>query len=51
MSDQVIDSYFIYSDLEDIPISEAEKVEGACYDSQSETDNQDDDIPVGLRVY
>ena len=55
-SKDVIDLYFVMSELVDIPISEAERVQTACYDSlASDTANKhkDDDsnIPLAKRVY
>ena len=54
--DAVIDLYFVLSDLKDIPISDDEQVETACFDSLStqmmnDNSGDDDPRPMGKRVY
>ena len=46
-SDQVIDGYFIYSDLDDIELSEAEQAEHAQLDAMAE---EDSGVPIGKQV-
>jgi len=52
-ANDVIDLYFVQSDLYDIDITEAERCKMAHYDSMaSENDQPDDDPrPMGMRQY
>jgi len=53
-SEDVIDLYFILSDLVDINLTEAEITENACFDSLASTTARegkgDLNIPIGKRV-
>ena len=54
-SEDVIDLYFILSDLKDIPISEAEQCETAYFDAMSGSGDagrgRGGDVPIGKQVY
>ena len=54
-SSDIIDLYFVVSDLKDIPISEAERAETAYYDSMASqvasNHGGDSDIPLGKLVF
>ena len=54
-SEDVIDLYFILSDLVDVNLSEAEITENACLDSLASTTaregERESNIPMGKRVY
>lgn len=53
-SEDVIDLYFILSDLVDINLSEAEITENACFDALANTTSREGsgnhNIPIGKRV-
>ena len=54
-SEDVIDLYFILSDLVDVNLSEAEITENACLDSLASStareSQRESNIPMGKRVY
>ena len=54
-SEDVIDLYFILSDLVDIELTEAEIAENACFDALANATaregNHDRYIPLGKQVY
>lgn len=54
-SEDVIDLYFILSDLVDVPISDDEAYETAYFDAKARhtahNHKGDDNIPMGKRVY
>ena len=50
-SEDVIDAYFIISDLVDINLTDEEMCESASFDSLANaTANKESDVPIGKRV-
>ena len=50
MTDQIIETVFIVSDLRDIQPTPAERTDTAALDNLSEETTSGDDRPLGMRV-
>ena len=52
-SDEIIDGYFILSDLKDIQLTEFERAENAALDAAASAagDGDQAEVPMGKRVY